>query len=568
MSMNGKGLSGLMEELLSLSKVSDKFWFSNIESIHSELGSLSKKLDEETKSVSNSKNNKRKSENKKSEPKAEKHNLNEVNSVISSFLTSLNKEYKPFSYKEEKDEPLYKLNVKVEKNDKDSDVSFKFKDYKNNKEINENFKTSEIDEYKKDENLSSFITSIFNSFKNGKEVVKTKEKSANIKTSQLVDEEKERKYELLLNDFIYPYGEEDGPKLYRIKALRNIADDVKKGDLGGYIESVNNLSNDDESWVYDNACVSGDSLIKDFAKVKDNAFVFGSSIIKDRAVVKDYVSIGGYVTVGGNVIVKRDTILTHMTYFVGNSIITDNKDILYFGNDYNNLGSLISYVPESDTWTYVVDGSPRAFSSDEFYIYIRQRGGDEIKNYYLFDVIKAGESLRNAISQSSNEGRRDKKYIVPEGTYLSVGYLGEKKISVEELYKQSNGTKVVNIQTVNKYMFQFNGEVVVSEEKSKPTELYKLVILNNNNGAVETMAVKSGTKVSFEGDKGVCRTIDEVFKNFPQGGIKLNGVKLGNNLTLIHIIKFDSYTTKMYAINVNEYDRPIFKLDNGIEFAL
>ena len=570
MSMNGKGLSGLMEELLSLSKVSDKFGFNNIESLHGELGSLSKKLDEKIGGISNFKNNKRKSEKKKTEPKAEKHNLNEVNSVISSFLTSLNKEYKPFSYKEEKDEPLYKLNVKVEKNNGDSDVSFKFKDYKNNKEINEDIKLSDIDELNNSSNLSSFVSNLFKGFKVREDVVKPKGNSTKSEHYHTGEDSDEQKYELLKDDFIFPYGE-DGPKLYRIKALKDFGD-VKKGDLGGYVESVNNLSQDDESWVYDNACVSGDSLVKDFAKAKDNACIFGSAILKDRAIAKDYVSICEYVTVGGDVVVKRDTILTHRTYFVGKSVITDDKDILYFINDYNSVGSLISYVPESDTWSYVVDGSPKAFTSKEFDEYIRHRNGDAIKDEYLFGILEVGKSLMFAKYSLSDiaqlDEKRDKKYIVPEGTYISVGDGVDDRVKVEELYKKSNGRKVVSVPTVNKYMFHYNGDIVVSEEKIKPTELYKLIILNYNNGAVETLVVQSGTMVSFEGDKGVCRTIDEVFNNFPQGGIKLEGTKLGNDLNLIHIIKMSSYSTKMYAIHVNKHDRPIFKLDNGVEFAI
>lgn len=49
-----------------------------------------------------------------------------------------------------------------------------------------------------------------------------------------------------------------GKTLYRIKALRDFGD-VEAGDLGGYIENENNLSQEDNAWVSGNAQVSGNA---------------------------------------------------------------------------------------------------------------------------------------------------------------------------------------------------------------------------------------------------------------------------------------------------------------------
>ena len=55
--------------------------------------------------------------------------------------------------------------------------------------------------------------------------------------------------------------------LYRIKALVDIPNIVKAGELGGYVESETNLSRDGDSWiannasVYNDAHVSGDTYI-------------------------------------------------------------------------------------------------------------------------------------------------------------------------------------------------------------------------------------------------------------------------------------------------------------------
>jgi len=40
--------------------------------------------------------------------------------------------------------------------------------------------------------------------------------------------------------------------LYRIRALKDFGD-VKKGDIGGYIQSKSNLSQEGNVWIYDAA---------------------------------------------------------------------------------------------------------------------------------------------------------------------------------------------------------------------------------------------------------------------------------------------------------------------------
>jgi hypothetical protein len=47
-----------------------------------------------------------------------------------------------------------------------------------------------------------------------------------------------------------------GKTLYRIKALKDFSD-VKSGDLGGWVESEDNLSQQGECWVYGDAVLSG-----------------------------------------------------------------------------------------------------------------------------------------------------------------------------------------------------------------------------------------------------------------------------------------------------------------------
>ena len=68
------------------------------------------------------------------------------------------------------------------------------------------------------------------------------------------------KYELTSDTIII-----DGHVLHRIRALIDFAacdgTPVAAGTVGGYVESMDNLSQDGCSWVADNAVIGGDSWI-------------------------------------------------------------------------------------------------------------------------------------------------------------------------------------------------------------------------------------------------------------------------------------------------------------------
>ena len=82
------------------------------------------------------------------------------------------------------------------------------------------------------------------------------------------------KYEMLYDDKI----EVAGRTLYKIRALRDF-NDVKAGNLGGYIEGEENLSQDEDCWVYGNAQVYGDAHVYGNAWVYGNAKVYGDALI-------------------------------------------------------------------------------------------------------------------------------------------------------------------------------------------------------------------------------------------------------------------------------------------------
>lgn len=67
-----------------------------------------------------------------------------------------------------------------------------------------------------------------------------------------------------------------GTKLFRIKALIEFGN-VKAGELGGFVEKEENLSQDGNAWVYDNARVYGDACVCGDACVYGDARVYGDA---------------------------------------------------------------------------------------------------------------------------------------------------------------------------------------------------------------------------------------------------------------------------------------------------
>jgi len=99
--------------------------------------------------------------------------------------------------------------------------------------------------------------------------------------------------------------------LHRIRALRDF-DDVKAGDVGGWIESESNLSHDGNCWLSDNAVASGNARLADNARAdgdaclcgnaraSGNARISGAAWLFGNAVLSDNLVLCGYARLYGN----------------------------------------------------------------------------------------------------------------------------------------------------------------------------------------------------------------------------------------------------------------------------
>lgn len=74
----------------------------------------------------------------------------------------------------------------------------------------------------------------------------------------------EKKYEI--TNIAHPQY----PWLHRIRALRDVREDVHAGDLGGFVQSEENLSQEGQCWIAGNAVAA------------EEAYVYGDAILWDQ----------------------------------------------------------------------------------------------------------------------------------------------------------------------------------------------------------------------------------------------------------------------------------------------
>ena len=122
-----------------------------------------------------------------------------------------------------------------------------------------------------------------------------------------------KKYEFTGKEMLYPV------KVKEIRALRDFGY-VKKGDIGGYIESEKCLSQKGNCWVYPGAVVYGNSLIGGNAVVAEGVTVRNKSVVSGNAFV-----VGKGIEISHSIIEDNVVIDTGAT--IENSLINGNASI-------------------------------------------------------------------------------------------------------------------------------------------------------------------------------------------------------------------------------------------------
>lgn len=177
-----------------------------------------------------------------------------------------------------------------------------------------------------------------------------------------------KKYELTTETLQFA-----GRTLHRIKAVKNFGS-VKAGELGGWIESEENLSQADNAWVYNNAkvfdnsrvygdaAVSDDARVYNYATIYDNARVYdnaevseyaevcknakvcGYAKVCDNAQIFDYAKVYGYAEVYGNVRIYGNAAIK------GDAKVYDAADYIVFKNFWSS-GRYFTWTRSNNKWS-------------------------------------------------------------------------------------------------------------------------------------------------------------------------------------------------------------------------
>ena len=137
----------------------------------------------------------------------------------------------------------------------------------------------------------------------------------------------EKKYKL--TDEIIDF---EGRKLYRIEALKDFSN-VKKGDRGGFVESEDNLSQDGDCWIHDdarvhsNAKICDNAIIYGYAKVCDNAIIYGDARVFGNVQVCDNARVFDNAKILGNTIVYNKAKIFGNARIFDNAVVCNNTEI-------------------------------------------------------------------------------------------------------------------------------------------------------------------------------------------------------------------------------------------------
>ena len=129
-----------------------------------------------------------------------------------------------------------------------------------------------------------------------------------------------KKYELIKESKDY-FAERE---IFRIRALKDFSD-IKVGDIGGWVCSEDNLSQEGNCWIYDNAKCLDDARILDNAKMYDNTMMIGNSRMYDNAKMSDSSIICDNAVMCGNARMYDTSTMCGSSMMRGNATMFNNS---------------------------------------------------------------------------------------------------------------------------------------------------------------------------------------------------------------------------------------------------
>ena len=152
---------------------------------------------------------------------------------------------------------------------------------------------------------------------------------------------KEKKY-ILTNKTINFRGH----ILHRIQAVKDIGN-VKAGDLGGWVESEDNLSQEGECWIFHEAKVFELAEVRLNAKIHDNARIFDRACVQNDAEIYENATIKNCARIRDKAKIHGDVVVSGNADITKNAEVIRNNDYSVYRDTWSNTCWYNSYI----TWT-------------------------------------------------------------------------------------------------------------------------------------------------------------------------------------------------------------------------
>jgi carbonic anhydrase/acetyltransferase-like protein (isoleucine patch superfamily) len=117
-----------------------------------------------------------------------------------------------------------------------------------------------------------------------------------------------------------------GRTLYRIKALKNFSD-VKRGDLGGWVKSIDNISQTGDCWIYNEAKCCDYSFVSENAKLLDNSILYDYAKVFENCTISSFAKVYNSAKIFGSSIITGNAKIYGNAKIHGECIITNNSKV-------------------------------------------------------------------------------------------------------------------------------------------------------------------------------------------------------------------------------------------------
>ena len=142
--------------------------------------------------------------------------------------------------------------------------------------------------------------------------------------------------------------------LHRIKAVKDF-NGVHEGDLGGWVESEDNLYQFGNCWIYDNAMVLDEAKVFDDAAIRDKAAIYQHAIVCGKAIVSGHANVSGHAD---RAKVSENAFIHEMAWISDNAWVYGDADVCHDAtiSDYARVKSKDDYAVYENHWSRGVSG--------------------------------------------------------------------------------------------------------------------------------------------------------------------------------------------------------------------